>query len=675
MSNVQTANGYPVVLSAIPPNIRAEMGSNDSFGSDGSSARVAERGNGKLHVDVDADDVSSVTSGDENVERGNWTGKLDFVLSCLSYAVGLGNVWRFPYLCYRNGGDLQNSNRRSCVSGVGYGMTVVSFFIGVYYNMIIAWAIYYMVSSFTKTLPWGSCENEWNTEACSKFSAANCTLFNGTMLKNGTCVTEDDVGSELYRNLSMSAIKPKMPSDEYFHNHVLGISEGLDYLGGVRWQLALCLLGSWCLVALCLWKGIKTSGRAVYFHGYVPLRAFSPSCLLFSSGAEKAATREANLFFHIVVTSSLVWGDAAVQIFFSLSPCWGGLITLASYNKFHNNCYRDALVVALANCLTSFYAGFVIFCIIGFMANQLGVAVEHVADKGAGLAFIAYPEALTRLPISALWSILFFSMILTLGMGSQFTIMQTVVTTITDGFPHLFRKRKWIVVIGSCSVCYLLGLVLCSRAGMYMIQLIDSYAATWSVLIIGWVECVALSWVYGVDNFLENISQMLGKDIYPYWYWKIVWKFVTPVVIMAIMMFTWMDFSPLEYGAYDYPPWADGLGWALSFTSCACIPIVAIYKIYHEHGSLITRIRRLAKPSRTWGPALEKHRREVKHMYKGVIEPGTHRRVLISESEVPLAKNTSRSYDIADEAAHTHRQQQQQHDARSAALASVETSM
>lgn len=90
--------------------------------------------------------------------------------------------------------------------------------------------------------------------------------------------------------------------------------------------------------------------------------------------------------------SAKVWGDAAVQIFFALSPAWGGLITLSSYNKFTNNCYKDSLIVAISNIGTSFFAGLVIFSVIGFLAHELDVPVASVVDQGAGLAFIVYPE-------------------------------------------------------------------------------------------------------------------------------------------------------------------------------------------------------------------------------------------------------------------------------------------
>ena len=92
------------------------------------------------------------------------------------------------------------------------------------------------------------------------------------------------------------------------------------------------------------------------------------------------------------LTSAKVWGDAAVQIFFALSPAWGGLITLSSYNKFTNNCYKDSLIVAVSNIGTSFFAGLVIFSVIGFLAHELDVPVASVVDQGAGLAFIVYPE-------------------------------------------------------------------------------------------------------------------------------------------------------------------------------------------------------------------------------------------------------------------------------------------
>ncbi|KAK4025846.1 hypothetical protein OUZ56_014891 [Daphnia magna] len=170
-----------------------------------------------------------------------------------------------------------------------------------------------------------------------------------------------------------------------------------------------------------------------------------------------------------------------MQIFFSLSPCWGGLITLTCYNCFHNNFFRDAVMVATGNVFTAFFAGFVIFGIIGFMAFELDTTVDKVATQEAGLAFAVYPEAVARLPIALLWSILFFVMLLRLGLGTQFTVLETVVTTIVDLWPHKLRGKnhKW-VLLTSTTVMFLLGLIMCTNGGMYVLQLIDTYAAMFS---------------------------------------------------------------------------------------------------------------------------------------------------------------------------------------------------
>merc|ERR1711936_61274 len=118
----------------------------------------------------------------------------------------------------------------------------------------------------------------------------------------------------------------------------------------------------------------------------------------------------------------------------------------------------DGAKAVISYCVTSFFAGFVIFGIIGYMAHELGVEVKDVAAQGAGLAFIAYPEAVSRMPISPLWSILFFLMLLSLGFGTQFSTTETVVTIILDEFPHLRGKNRRWLLLGVCAFMYCAGL-------------------------------------------------------------------------------------------------------------------------------------------------------------------------------------------------------------------------
>merc|ERR1719270_1852620 len=471
-----------------------------------------------LSSDGSSEDCGS-SEDSTSLDRGNWDSPVEFLLSCLSFAVGLGNIWRFPYLCYRNGGGAflipyvislvlmglpvflfemgagqfsaegPVSVWKLCplFQGIGYGMCFLSLYIGTYYNIILSWAFFYIFSSFTSSLPWASCENPWNSEACRRFDSKNCTSHGGVMTNEQDCVFQKDVTIDVWKNITETANNAKLPSDEFFHNFMLDISQGIHDLGSIRWELALCLLLAWTIVYCALWKGIKSFGKLVYF------TALFPYCILIILLVRPATLpgyMDGIAFYLTPKWEKLleinVWADACIQIFFSLGVTWGGMITLASYNKFENNVFRDAVIVGMGNCLTSFFAGFVIFGIIGYMAHELGVKVEDVAAQGAGLAFIAYPEAVSRMPLSPIWSILFFIMLLSLGFGTQFSTTETVVTVLQDQFPALRGKnRKWLTLC-VCSFMYICGLFMITEGGMYVLQLVDNHSATYSALILGY---------------------------------------------------------------------------------------------------------------------------------------------------------------------------------------------
>ncbi|CAG0879884.1 unnamed protein product [Cyprideis torosa] len=109
-------------------------------------------------------------------ERETWGKKLDFLLSVIGFAVDLANVWRFPYLCYKNGG------------GIGYAVALVSLYVDFYYNVIIAWALRFFFASFTSELPWISCGNAWNTDNCITHADVRIAVACST---EGTAIAEE----------------------------------------------------------------------------------------------------------------------------------------------------------------------------------------------------------------------------------------------------------------------------------------------------------------------------------------------------------------------------------------------------------------------------------------------------------------------------------------------------
>ena len=99
------------------------------------------------------------------------------------------------------------------------------------------------------------------------------------------------------------------------------------------------------------------------------------------------------------------------------------------------------MLVSVINCATSFVAGFAIFSVLGYISLQTGRSVAETTASGTGLAFVAYAQGISTMPWAPLWSILFFLMLLTLGIDSQFGGMEAIFTGLQDEFPIL-RKTS-----------------------------------------------------------------------------------------------------------------------------------------------------------------------------------------------------------------------------------------
>lgn len=207
-------------------------------------------------------------------ERGKWAGKADFVFGCISYAVGLGNVWRFPYLCYENGGGAFLIPYFICLvtmaipmfylevamgqylsrggigiwnivpmfKGIGIASLTIVTLSNIYYMVIVAWILFYLISSFTEVLPWEHCGNHWNTENCWEYNGTDATPHNRSVT----------------------------PIVEFWENHVLGISSGLHDMGNMRLELTLYLFLSWAIVYVVIWRGLHQSGKIVWVTAIFP---------------------------------------------------------------------------------------------------------------------------------------------------------------------------------------------------------------------------------------------------------------------------------------------------------------------------------------------------------------------------------------------------------------------
>ncbi|XP_074243595.1 sodium-dependent neutral amino acid transporter B(0)AT1 isoform X1 [Saimiri boliviensis] len=501
------------------------------------------------------------------------------------------------------------SSIHPALKGVGVASMIVSFVVGLYYNTIIAWVMWYFFNSFQEPLPWSQCP----------------------LKENKTGYVDECARSS--------------PVDYFWYRETLNISTSISDSGSVQWWMLLCLACAWSVLYMCTIRGIETTGKAVYVTSTLPYVVLT--IFLIRGLTLKGATNGIVFLFTPNVTelaNPVTWLDAGAQVFYSFSLAFGGLISFSSYNSVHNNCQMDSVIVSIINGFTSVYAATVVYSIIGFRATQRyddcfdtniltlmnqfdlaegSVTQENFAEmqrlcndsdpaayaqlafqtcdmssflsegvEGTGLAFIVFTEAITKMPVSPLWSVLFFIMLFCLGLSSMFGNMEGVVVPLQDlrVIPPKWPKELLTGLI--CLGTFLIGIIFTLNSGQYWLSLLDSYAGSIPLLIIAFCEMFAVVYVYGVDRFNKDIEFMIGYK--PNIFWQVTWRVVSPLLMLIIFLFFFVVKvnEELTYSVWDpgyeefpksqktsYPNWVYAVVVIVAGVPCLTIPGYAIYKL------------------------------------------------------------------------------------------------
>lgn len=492
---------------------------------------------------------------DTIAKKEYWNTRFAFVMAAIGSAVGLGNVWRFPYVCYENGGGaflipyfvalftagiplmiLEFSVGHWARSAppnafkkigkkwewAGWWAVLVPFVIALYYVVVMAWCFSYMIYSLD--LRWG---------------------------------------------LQASA----------FFKNFLGDTGTPEIFGSISIPVVLGLIVIWFCVFIILYKGVNRIGKIVAITVPIPTILL---IILTIRGLTLPGAIEGISYYLTPDFSRLtdvkVWLAAYAQVFFSLGVAQGIMITYASFLKKKSDITNNAFIISLADAGTSFLAGFTVFSVVGYLAASQGVGVTELGIGGPTLTFITYPTAISLLPVAAsFFGMIFFIALLTFGIDSAFSMVEPMVS----GLHGKFRITKAKATGFMCIIGFFISLLFATGSGLHWLDIVDHFIANFGLVMIGLVECLILGWMYKISKLRKHANETSEIKIGIWWDYLI--KFVIPFVLFLLLAIAIIDNITNPY--LGYPWWVIVLG---GVTPCLAIFLLSfVFMKIKKHEEVI----------------------------------------------------------------------------------------
>lgn len=445
--------------------------------------------------------------------REHWASRRAFILASIGSAIGLGNIWRFPYVCYENGG----------------GAFLIAYFIGLVTAGIPLLILEFGLGHSTegaapKAMRKIHPKMEWFGWVAAAVGFVICTYYAVIM---SYCAN--------YTWHSLTLAWGDNPSD-FFYNKVIGLSDvsGPDAkpwsLGRFMPGILVGLVISWVWIILSIWKGTKTVGKVVYVTVLVP---WAILLVFVVRGVTLPGAGDGLRFYLTPVFEKLldpqVWLAAYTQVFYSLSVGFAIMIAYSSFLPRKSDIVKNAFVIGIADALTAFLGGLAVFGVLGYKAQLSGVAIEGVVRAGPELVFVTYPDIINNLPMPHLFGILFFLMLLTLAIDSAFSLVEAVAAAVRDkwGWSH----RRTNLTVGS--IALVLGVPLTFGAGLHWLDIVDRFMNQIGLSMVVLGECLLIGYYFKSERMREYVNGLsdfvIGK------WWNVCIMVITPAAILWLL--------------------------------------------------------------------------------------------------------------------------------------------
>ena len=492
--------------------------------------------------------AADASAAPQAANRGAFSGRTAFIFAAVGSAVGLGNIWRFPYTAYDNGGgafmipylialltagipllfvDYAIGHRwrgsaplawrrmNRATEAIGWWQVLICVVIGMYYAAIIAWSLWYMIFSFTK---------EWGEDT-------------GAFFGEFTQATDP----------ATAAI-------------------GFDFVPKLLIGIVLVWLTITVVLALGVQNGVAKSSMI-----FIPLLIVMFVILVIRAVTLDGAAVGLNALFTpdwSALTNGSVWVAAYGQIFFSLSVAFGIMLTYSSYLKKKTDLTGSGLVVGFANSGFELLAGIGVFAALGFIATATSVQVDEVAAGGIGLAFIAFPAIINEAPFGALIGVLFFGSLILAGFTSLVSIVEVVLSAVQDKL-GLSRVGASIAVCVPMAVLSTLGFS--TTTGLNLLDVTDKFVNSFGIVTAALVATFVVVFAVRALPTLRDHLNMYGT-------FKVgnAWMIMVGALVPLILLITlYLDAADVFTNGYGGMPnefvMTFGWGMALSLVVIAVI--------------------------------------------------------------------------------------------------------